>query len=762
MNRLNFSSWSINVKIFFIILGAMLTLNLINTPLSIEIFNDVNRQAFRQVVTETALRQKEAIDEDFSTAFTIFEAFQNTSIPYISVTQWLTRSDPQTEGFGVNATQTKAAAERAIETEILSASTSLFRQAWLIDVNGNVISNIAGSFGDTRYTIELAEYADASDSPAHRTGLFLAQSGGIDRQIDVVVEEVRDRLSIQLVAGLFTNNNNFVGTLVIELNNVSLITNNFKLSNAKNETYSFIGIPNISDHVIALGTTDKSWIDLKSQAFRSSLQISEAQFYTVNNRRVIGFYTPLFEQYQPNMILVVELDEATALRNVALSVLNTSGPTLLLQIVLLSIAIAIINRLFVHPITVITDVIRRINTGEFQSAFPIDTGDDEIGRLAETVIELRQHLHGLTTDISTRLETRSRDLQVTQEIGQVAISETDLDQLMTQVVNLIVERFQQIYHAQIFLIEGNYAVLKASTGQAGKQLLANGHRLGVGSLSVIGQVTQHNQTIIARDTAISEVHRRNEFLRDTRAELAIPMRLGTQVIGVLDVQSTMRDAFDEDLVMILETMTDQITIAVENARLYKQSQRRIQEYEKATRQRSQHNWEDFMYSQRTHEIVSRAGAQSIGDFTEIHQKATETQHVTIGDMTSRNTIPIAIPVIIRGQVLGVIEWEASANELNQNHILLAEELASRLAISLDNARLVQAGRQTVENERIINTISAKISGQTDIEQILRTAIQEVGQALRAPRVNIQLHKPNANHNGNVQVDNGHQPTSDDD
>jgi hypothetical protein len=90
----------------------------------------------------------------------------------------------------------------------------------------------------------------------------------------------------------------------------------------------------------------------------------------------------------------------------------------------------------------------------------------------------------------------------------------------------LLERFESIYHAQIFLIDGSYAVLKASTGEAGEQLFARGHRLSVGSLSVIGQVTQQNQTIIARDTATSEVHRRNEFLQETRAELAIPMRLG--------------------------------------------------------------------------------------------------------------------------------------------------------------------------------------------------------------------------------------------
>ena len=97
MNILRVSSWSINIKIFFILFLGLILLNLINTPLSIQTFTDVNRQAFRQVVTESALRQKEAIEEDFAFALNIFEQFPDTTIPYLSVTQWLTRSDPSTE-----------------------------------------------------------------------------------------------------------------------------------------------------------------------------------------------------------------------------------------------------------------------------------------------------------------------------------------------------------------------------------------------------------------------------------------------------------------------------------------------------------------------------------------------------------------------------------------------------------------------------------------------------------------------------------------
>ena len=740
MSLLNISSWSINIKIFFIVLVAFLTLNVLNTPLIIETINNANRQAFKQVVTESALRQKAAIDDDINFILSTYETFRTDLLANVSFY------------YKVQVPSSKLLVERILTEDFLSLVPSLVRQVWLIDAEGRVISNVT-NFIEPRYIVEGDDYPSAIDTPAFRAGDPLGQSSpNTGRNIDIVVEQIGDQLSIQLVSAIFDFQGEYIGSFVTELNNIGIFTSNMQISGGNQDIYSFIVSPENGDASIALSSVRSDRINLNTQATRSSARLQEADLYTSGGRRVIGFYTPLFNDYRNDVIFVVELDEEIALRDVTVTVVGSSATILVLQIFFLLIIIFIINRLFVAPITVITDTIRAISAGDLTSTLSINMSDDEIGKLGETTVELRQQLKNFTNDMSSRIDARTRDLQVTQEIGRAAISETNLDLLMSQVVNLITERFDQIYHAQIFLIEGSYAVLKASTGETGEKLLARGHRLGIGSLSVIGQVTQQNQSIIARDTAASEVHRQNEFLRETRAELATPIRLGSRVIGALDVQSKVRDAFDDDLVTIIETMTAQIAIAIENSRLFEQSQRRLQEFENANRQRSQHNWEDFMNSQRTRQIVSHAGAQITNDFSSLRQQATETHQLAIGSITERDTIPIAIPIIIREQVLGVVEWEVSEQEYSQNHILLAEELASRLAISLDNARLVQAGRQTADNERIINTISAKISGQTDIEQILQTAIQEVGQALRAPRVNVRLQHGGTHQNGHQDDD----------
>jgi GAF domain-containing protein len=189
------------------------------------------------------------------------------------------------------------------------------------------------------------------------------------------------------------------------------------------------------------------------------------------------------------------------------------------------------------------------------------------------------------SELENRVALRTRDMNATQEISRFATTQRDMQALMDQVVNLIVEQFPNIYHAQIFLVDDNrqWAVLKASTGEAGSLLLARGHRLAVGSVSLIGQVCEQGQVLVARDTATSQVHRRNEFLPDTRAELAIPMQVADRVIGVLDVQSREGNAFSDDEVNVLQTMADQIAVAIENARLYQESVRRLEDIERSNR-----------------------------------------------------------------------------------------------------------------------------------------------------------------------------------
>ncbi len=194
---------------------------------------------------------------------------------------------------------------------------------------------------------------------------------------------------------------------------------------------------------------------------------------------------------------------------------------------------------------------------------------EEVELVAAVAQEMTQALEA--AHLFALEQRRARQLQAAAEVSRAASSLLDLDELLNRVVELIRDAFG-FYHVQVFLVdEENYAAwLRASTGEAGRLLLERQHHLIVGSQSVIGQVTATGKPVVARDTDRDQVHRRNELLPDTRAECAVPLRVGTRIIGALDVQSTEPDVFDEEDIAVLQTLADQLAVAIENARAYQQ------------------------------------------------------------------------------------------------------------------------------------------------------------------------------------------------
>jgi PAS domain S-box-containing protein len=195
--------------------------------------------------------------------------------------------------------------------------------------------------------------------------------------------------------------------------------------------------------------------------------------------------------------------------------------------------------------------------------------------------QVRRHAAELEQQITARtaeLARRSAELRVAAEVARDATTAHDLDGLLNRAADLIRERFG-FYHAGIFLTDehGEYAALRAATGEAGHQMLEHGHRLEVGEVGIVGYVTGTGEPRIALDVGADAVYFDNPFLPDTRSEMALPMHAGGRVIGALDVQSTEEAAFDQDDVEIMQVMADQLAVAMERTRLFEQVQATLEE-----------------------------------------------------------------------------------------------------------------------------------------------------------------------------------------
>jgi signal transduction histidine kinase len=175
------------------------------------------------------------------------------------------------------------------------------------------------------------------------------------------------------------------------------------------------------------------------------------------------------------------------------------------------------------------------------------------------------------------LERRALQLEAASQVSQKVNAILEVDELLAQVVRLIQDKFGY-YHVHIFLVDGRSKeiVLREGSGQAGEAVKTLGLRLKIGGQGITGWVAQTGQPVLCNDVSQEPRYYAHELLPETRSELAIPLRIGDVVVGVLDVQSTEQDAFQEDDVTALQILGDQIAIALENANLFQETRRQFE------------------------------------------------------------------------------------------------------------------------------------------------------------------------------------------
>lgn len=278
---------------------------------------------------------------------------------------------------------------------------------------------------------------------------------------------------------------------------------------------------------------------------------------------VLGAY-----QWMPgwNLAIVYEIPQDQIYAGLATLAPFTAA--LILAAVVFTVVVVIVatNRLL-RPLGPLTEFAGRISRGDWDYRVP-DASQDELGILARTFNRMADDLSGMYRSLEARVEERTRQVRTASEVARAVISTPNLEDLMRRAVELIRDRFGY-YHAAIFLLDdgGENAVLRAATGEVGAALIARGHTLGVGSTSIIGWVTSHNEPRVASDVSRDPIHFKSELLPGTRSEAAVPLQVGGRVLGALDVQSLEANAFNPEDLAMLQTLADQLSAAIQNARL---------------------------------------------------------------------------------------------------------------------------------------------------------------------------------------------------
>ncbi|HUG34140.1 MAG TPA: GAF domain-containing protein [Anaerolineales bacterium] len=407
------------------------------------------------------------------------------------------------------------------------------------------------------------------------------------------------------------------------------------------------------------------------------------------------------------------------------------------------------------PLVRLTSVTGQIEQGDLDIRADIQT-QDEFGALSssfnrmadqlqETLRSLELRVTERTADLDTarlQSEERARDLQSISEISRIITSEQRLDTLLPLITRLVSEKFN-FYHSGIFLVDDSrlFAVLQASNSEGGRRMLNRGHRLELG-IGIVGTVALTGKPRIALDVGADAVFFNNPDLPATRSEMALPLKIRGETIGVLDVQSTRAGEFTDDYANILGILADQIAITIENARLFARTQQALEEVQALYNQYLQKEWKSLQGSiQNVGYWQTLSGGKPIEvpvESDDIHH-ALQTGQMLILKTNGTNTDPAIIaPIKLRGQTIGVLNIRAAARDRvwSRDELNLVQSVTDRLALALENARLFEDTSRRAERERLVSEITGKIRSVNDPQVMIQTALEELRNALGASRVQV--------------------------
>jgi signal transduction histidine kinase len=403
--------------------------------------------------------------------------------------------------------------------------------------------------------------------------------------------------------------------------------------------------------------------------------------------------------------------------------------------------------------------------------------------LAESNLELQNIRSTLETHMHD-LERRIIQLQVASDVARDAAALGSVDDLLARSINLVRERFG-FYHAGIFMLDdrGEYAILRAASGEAGQQMLDSRHKLKIGDVGMVSYAVGTGQPRIALDVGADAIYFKNPFLPETRSEMVLPLKTGNKVIGAIDVQSKEPAAFDNEDIIILQTLADQLAVAIENARLFEATRRQIEELtilhtvatagaeatsqdaliERATQLIGETLYPDHFgvllvddvagvlrfhtsyrgLSEDLRRLTVPLG-RGISGRVAITGRPIRVSDVTVEreyiSIKSQMRCELCVPLKIGERIIGVINAESSRrNSFTDADERLLSTFAGQLATAVEKVRLFEVERRRVMELEALRQASLHMTSNLDMKSVLEAILQHALELVAADNAVIYLY-----------------------
>jgi GAF domain-containing protein/HAMP domain-containing protein len=619
-----------------------------------------------------------------------------------------------------------------------------------------------------------------------------------------------NRIGTRAVAPMYDERSNFIGLLEVGIDyDITFFSELKELSQADFTawiTYEAAAAAGLAptegspdspiNQLFYYSGTAPGLISIPSEVYTSVLQNGQAasSVYTgTDGAPYITYLVPL-KGYQDQLIGLLEISEPYAQVEANLNAITLTNIAITLALILGAMTIIgfFTSQVVLRPLTELTRFVELQEQGQLKARANVHSSD-EFEQLSNSFNSLADSLTVERETMAQRVADRTQALATSAEISRRLSTIVEQDELVSEVVEQLKSGFNY-YHAHIYLLSesGDRLLMAGGTGEAGKLLLEREHSIMIGR-GLVGRVAESKETLLVPNTRLDSDWLPNPLLPDTQSEIAVPIMIGEQVLGVLDVQNDTADSLTQQDADLIRAVADQVGIALQNISSAEAITKRAAELQAvaaiSTSISTIQNVEEmlqsvvhltqrrfglyhahvFLYEEDADQLAIVACGYKEGDEHEgthgtttiplsqeqslVARAARTREPVIVNDVRSDpgwlpnpllpdTAAELAVPMIVGDQLLGVLDVQAEHTDaFTQEDASIQTTLASQVAIAVQNARSFAQTRQQAERESILNTLTQKIQNTTSIAEALQITARELGHALGKKPTLVSLDAP---------------------
>jgi GAF domain-containing protein/HAMP domain-containing protein len=457
--------------------------------------------------------------------------------------------------------------------------------------------------------------------------------------------------------------------------------------------------------------------------------------------------------FSGNVIGVAEAvaDRTALLHEQQLTLATVIGASLLALMVGGGI-LAVIATHTLRPVGELTAAATDIAAGDLERTIPVPAKrQDEIGKLARALESMTQQLRSLIGSLEQQVADRTQRLETVTVISERLNAILDFDELLAEVVSQVQENFGY-YHAHIYLLDeaGEKLVVAAGTGSAGADMKARGHSILLAApRSLVARAARTAQIVSVENVREEEGWLPNPLLPETYAEMAVPITLAGQVVGVLDVQEDEIGGLDESDANLLRSLANQVAVAIRNARLFAEVETALAEAQVAQQRYAEQTWTKASTTHQGAEYYyHRPGVQALDEAVvdrlekEVlgRSQAAVVQEVSTDQPGGDETSALMASIKIQDQMIGMIQLHDTEHprQWSELDVALVQAIAEQVAQTAENLRLFEETRQRAGRERVIREITDKLRAAPNLNTLVNVAARELGEQLGVPHLLFEL------------------------